>query len=70
MLGALLGVLILGVASNGMGLYNISTYWQMILTGVIIILAVHLDERRRAASLRSAQAAIMRVTGERPGMAR
>jgi len=59
LLGSLLGVLILGVASNGMGLYDISTYWQMILTGSIIIFAVHLDERRRSSSLRRARSQVM-----------
>ncbi len=45
--GTIIGVLILGIMSNGMGLCNISTYWQMILTGAIIIFSVALDENTR-----------------------
>ncbi len=38
--GALFGVLILGVLSNGLNLLQVNSYLQIVLTGVIIILAV------------------------------
>lgn len=41
--GTLLGALIMGIITNGMNLMNISTNWQLIMQGVIIIVAVGLD---------------------------
>ena len=38
--GALFGVLILGVLSNGLNLLQVNSYLQIVLTGAIIILAV------------------------------
>jgi ribose transport system permease protein len=38
--GALFGVLILGVLSNGLNILQVNSYLQIVLTGVIIILAV------------------------------
>jgi ribose transport system permease protein len=48
-IGTLLGVLIMGVLSNGMNILGINPYIQAILTGVIIVLAVLLSglSRRR-----------------------
>jgi ribose transport system permease protein len=43
MLNALLGVVILGVLSNSLNILNISSYPQMIIKGIVIILAVTLD---------------------------
>lgn len=47
LLGALLGILILGVLSNGLILLNVSSFWQDIARGVVIILAVYLDTYRK-----------------------
>lgn len=41
--GTILGVLIVGVINNGMDLLNISSYYQKIVKGSIIVLAVLLD---------------------------
>lgn len=41
--GTLLGALIMGIITNGMNLMNISTNWQLIIQGIIIIVAVGLD---------------------------
>jgi ribose transport system permease protein len=38
--GTLLGALILGVLSNGLNLLDVSPYWQYILKGCVILLAV------------------------------
>jgi ribose transport system permease protein len=46
-LGTLLGVLILGVLSNGLTQMQIDSYVQQILTGGIIILAVTLSSLSR-----------------------
>jgi len=47
MLNALLGVVILGVLSNSLNMLNISSYPQMIIKGIVIILAVTLDAWNR-----------------------
>lgn len=38
--GTLVGVIFLGVLVNGMTLLNISEYWQMVVRGVLILMAV------------------------------
>lgn len=40
LLGTLLGALILGVLSNGLNLLDVSPYWQYILKGSVILIAV------------------------------
>ncbi len=53
--GTVLGVLILGVLSNGLVLLNVNSFWQEVVRGTVIILAVALDEyrkRRRNAAFR------------------
>jgi ribose/xylose/arabinose/galactoside ABC-type transport system permease subunit len=39
-LGVLAGVLIMGLLRNGLNINNVSAFWQMILIGFVIILAV------------------------------
>jgi len=46
--GTVLGVLILGVISNGFDILGISSNYQMIMKGVVILLAVYIDIRARA----------------------
>ena len=41
--GSLLGVIILALVNNGLVLNNISIYWQGIVSGLILILAVTID---------------------------
>lgn len=43
MWGTFVGVLIIGLLNNGMDLLNIQSYYQNILQGIIIILAVFID---------------------------
>lgn len=47
MIGAVVGVLIFGVIRNGLNLLNLSVYNQLIVIGVILVLAVELDVIRR-----------------------
>ena len=42
-LGTLVGVLLLGVMSNGLNILQVNSYLQLVLTGVIILLAVLLS---------------------------
>src|SRR5665811_1960251 len=50
LLGTLLGVLFLGVLSNGITLAGISAFWQGIVSGVVLIAAVLLDRIRNGAA--------------------
>ena len=45
--GALVGALIMSVLSNGLQLMGISTYWQKLFVGVVLIAAVLVDNIRR-----------------------
>ncbi|UOF90345.1 ABC transporter permease [Fodinisporobacter ferrooxydans] len=44
--GTIVGALIIGVMNNGLDLLNVPSYWQSILKGVIIALAVFIDSQR------------------------
>lgn len=44
--GTIIGALIMGVLSNGLTLLNVSYYWQLVIKGAVIILAVLLDRLR------------------------
>lgn len=46
--GALIGALIMGVLRNGCNLLDISAFWQQVAIGAIIIVAVFIDQTRRA----------------------
>ena len=41
--GAIIGAAIMGVLRNGLVLLNVSAYWQQTVIGIVIILAVTLD---------------------------
>lgn len=45
--GTVLGVLILGVLNNGLVLLDVNTFWQEVVRGTVIILAVAIDEFRK-----------------------
>ena len=45
--GTILGVLLIGVINNGLDLLNVSSYYQAIVKGIIIVGAVWLDRNRQ-----------------------
>ncbi len=45
--GTLLGALLMGVINNGLDLLNVSSYYQQITKGLIIVAAVWLDKRQK-----------------------
>ena len=47
--GTLIGAMIIGVINNILNLMNVSSYWQMIIKGLIIAVAVILDVKTKAA---------------------
>jgi ribose transport system permease protein len=46
-LGTVLGCLIIGVLNNGLGLIGVSSDWQQLIQGVVIIAAVAIDQAGR-----------------------
>jgi len=44
--GTIVGALIIGVLNNGLDLLNVSAYWQTIVKGSIIVIAVIIDTRK------------------------
>ena len=45
-LGTLLGVLFIAVLQNGLTLVGVPTFWQGVVTGAVLILAVWVDRLR------------------------
>ncbi|MEU3963185.1 substrate-binding domain-containing protein [Streptomyces buecherae] len=62
--GTLIGALILAVLRNGLNLLEVSTFWQHVVIGAVIALAVLLDTARRRAGARTAAPG---ATGGGPG---
>lgn len=52
-LGVLAGVLIMGILRNGLNINNVSAFWQQVLIGLVIIVAVYIDVLRRRAAVRT-----------------
>jgi inositol transport system permease protein len=45
--GAMLGALLIGVINNGLDLLNVSSYYQQVVKGLIIVGAVWLDRSKQ-----------------------
>ena len=45
--GTLLGAFLIGVLNNGLNLLNVSSFYQQVVKGAVILLAVLLDQRLR-----------------------
>jgi ribose transport system permease protein len=46
-MGSLIGALTLGAMQNGLTLLNVPSFWQLVATGVVVILAVFADQATR-----------------------
>lgn len=51
--GVLIGVLIMGVLSNGMILMNVNEYWQWTIKGIVLLLAVAFDRLSKKSEQKS-----------------
>jgi ribose transport system permease protein len=47
MFGTLIGLVIIGVLNNGLTLLNVSSFWQNVANGALLIFAVSLDQLRQ-----------------------
>lgn len=45
--GVFIGALIIGVLNNGLNLMHVSSYWQMIIKGLVIVTAVYVDSLKK-----------------------
>jgi len=45
--GTFVGVVIMGLLRNGLNLMDVSAFWQMVVIGVVIVLAVYVDVLRQ-----------------------
>ncbi|AEJ42637.1 ribose ABC transporter permease [Alicyclobacillus acidocaldarius subsp. acidocaldarius Tc-4-1] len=48
--GSMIGALLMAVLANGSQLVGISSYWQSVLLGIVVVLAVFIDGFRRRAA--------------------
>lgn len=46
--GTLIGALIIGVLNNGMNLIGVSSFWQQVVKGIVILIAVLMDRKKTA----------------------
>jgi len=53
--GTFLGVILLKLINNGLTLAQLETFWQMVVTGIIILIAVGIDIVRRSRSAMKTQ---------------
>lgn len=45
--GTLIGVLIIGVLNNGLNLVGVSSFYQQIIKGLVIVIAVLIDRKNK-----------------------
>ena len=43
----ILGSLLIGIISNGLNLIRVSSFWQYVVKGIIILIAVYMDMYRK-----------------------
>lgn len=46
--GTLIGVLIIGTLNNGLNLLGVSSFYQLVVKGIVILIAVLLDRKKSA----------------------
>ena len=54
--GTLVGALIIGVLRNGLNMLDVSAYWQTVIIGAVIVIAVWVDVLRQRAAAKGAKA--------------
>jgi len=54
-IGTLVGILLLGIIANGLVLEDVSSFWQPVVVGTLLLIAIILDEVRRRTALKVAR---------------
>lgn len=49
--GTIFGAIVLGIISNGLNLMGVSSFWQQVVKGIIILIAVLIDSQKSSGSL-------------------
>jgi ribose transport system permease protein len=44
--GTLIGALIIGTLNNGLNILNVSSFYQQVVKGIVILLAVLMDRKK------------------------
>ena len=44
--GTIFGAIIIGIVSNGLNLMGVSSFWQLLVKGIIILIAVLIDTQK------------------------
>lgn len=47
-MGTLIGALIIGILNNGLNLLGVSSFYQMVVKGIVIAIAVLIDRKKAA----------------------
>lgn len=61
--GAMIGAVLIAAVSNGMNVLNVSSYWQPLVIGLIILAGVSLDTYRRALAGQGLPSLLRRLGG-------
>ena len=51
--GTIIGAFVIGILSDGLVMMGVSSFWQMVIKGVVIIAAVVVDQAQRSCSSES-----------------
>lgn len=65
--GTLVGAFVIGFLADGLVILGVSTFWQILIKGAVIILAVMLDQGQQRFQRRGAAASAVVVAGKQPG---
>jgi erythritol transport system permease protein len=68
--GSIAGAFVIGYLNDGLVLANVSEFWQMVATGLVIVLAVGIDEFQRVGGAKLRARRRLREAAVRPAGAR
>jgi erythritol transport system permease protein len=67
--GALIGAFVIGFLADGLVIVGVSTFWQTVIKGAVIVVAVILDQGQQRVQRRGAQVAAAAATQQRDPVA-
>ena len=62
----LIGALVIGFLSDGLVLVGVSSFWQLVIKGAVIVLAVMIDQAQERMKRAQAAAMAVRAAGVAP----